>query len=151
MTYYAVIDTNVLVSSMLKQNSIPGTIIQLIRNNLIVPLANEEIINEYIEVLTRNKFDLDPKAIDDYIGLIKTKGIFLEREQTIEDFVDKDDIVFFEIVMSARSTMDAYLVTGNMKHYPIRSYIVTLKEMIDIIERDNCLQFFDKSENPKEG
>ena len=151
MTYYAVIDTNVLVSSMLKQNSIPGTIIQLIRNNLIVPLANEEIINEYIEVLTRNKFDFDPKAIDDYIGLIKTKGIFLEREQTIEDFVDKDDIVFFEIVMSARSTMDAYLVTGNMKHYPIRSYIVTPKEMIDIIERDNCLQFFDKSENPKEG
>lgn len=151
MTYYAVIDTNVLVSSMLKQNSIPGTIIQLIRNNLIVPLTNEEIINEYIEVLTRNKFDFNPKDIDDYIGLIKTKGIFLEREQTIEDFVDKDDIVFFEIVMSARSTMDAYLVTGNMKHYPIRSYIVTPKEMIDIIEKENCLQFFDKSENPKEG
>lgn len=136
MTYYAVIDTNVLVSSMLKQNSIPGIIIQLIRNDIILPLTNEEIISEYIDVLTRNKFDFDPQAVENYIGLIKTKGIFLEREQTIENFVDKDDIVFFEIVMSARCTMDAYLVTGNMKHYPIRNYIVTPKEMIDIIEKD---------------
>jgi hypothetical protein len=38
--------------------------------------------------------------------------------------------------MSARQTMDAYLVTGNMKHYPIRSYVVTPREMIDIIERE---------------
>ena len=39
--------------------------------------------------------------------------------------------------MSARNTMDAYLVTGNMKHYPIRNYIVTPKEMIEIIEKEN--------------
>ena len=33
--------------------------------------------------------------------------------------------------------MDAYLVTGNMKHYPVRSYVVTPREMIDIIEKEN--------------
>ena len=136
MTYYAVIDTNVVVSSMLKTDSIPGTIIKLIKNDIIVPLANEEIINEYISVLTRNKFDFDPQAINDSISLFKTKGIFIDRKKTLEDFIDKDDIVFFEIVMSARSTMDAYLVTGNMKHYPIRNYIVTPREMIEIIEKD---------------
>ena len=137
MTYYAVIDTNVIVSSMLKTNSIPGLIVNLIYKDTIVPLLSEDIIKEYYEVLSRNKFEIDSSKIDSLLNVIKEKGIFLEREQTLKSFIDKDDVVFFEIVMSARSTMDAYLVTGNMKHYPIRSYIVTPREMIDIIEKEN--------------
>lgn len=101
------------------------------------PLLNEEILQEYLNVLTRNKFGFDGTTIKETIDVIKKNAIYLEREQTIEEFIDKDDIVFFEIVMSARSTMDAYLVTGNMKHYPVRSYIVTPREMIDIIEKEN--------------
>lgn len=139
MTYYAVIDTNVIVSSMLKADSIPGSIINYVKSNTIVPLLNEEIIKEYIDVLTRNRFDFEEATIIEVISIIKEKGIFLEREQTLEDFIDQDDIVFYEIVMSARSTMDAYLVTGNMKHYPIRNYIVTPREMIEIIEKESNL------------
>ena len=70
-------------------------------------------------------------------SIIAEKGITLSREQSLEDFIDEDDIVFFEIVMSARNTMDAYLVTGNMKHYPVRNYVVTPREMVDIIEKEN--------------
>ena len=33
--------------------------------------------------------------------------------------------------------MDAYLVTGNIRHFPVRSYIVTPKQMLDIIEQNN--------------
>ena len=137
MIFYAAIDTNVIVSSMLKTNSIPGRIIDYIKNNTIIPLCNEEILNEYFEVLTRNKFDFEPKVIREIISLIKMKGIVLKREQLLEDFIDKDDIVFFEIVMSARNSLDAYLVTGNMRHYPVRSYVVTPREMIEIIEKEN--------------
>ena len=136
MTYYAVIDTNVIVSSMLKADSIPGLIINYVESNVIIPLLSEEIIDEYIEVLTRNKFEIAHDKVMEMISIIKSKGIILKREQTLEEFVDKDDVVFFEIVMSARQTMDAYLVTGNMKHYPIRSYVVTPREMIDIIEKE---------------
>ena len=137
MKYYAVIDTNVIVSSMLKEDSIPGLITELVSKNTIVPLLNEQILNEYREVLSRNKFGFSANAIEKTILKFQTNGLFLEREQTLEDFIDKDDIVFFEIVMSARSTMDAYLVTGNMKHYPVRSYIVTPAQMIEIIEKDD--------------
>ena len=143
MTYYAVIDTNVIVSSMIKSNSIPGKIIQLIKRNIIVPLLNEEIVEEYVAVLTRNEFNFDSQIVEETITAINKKGIILKREQTLEDFIDKDDIVFFEIVMSARSTMDAYLVTGNMKHCPIRNYIVTPLEMIDIIEKENGPLYFE--------
>ena len=135
MKYYAVIDTNVIVSSMLKKDSIPGQIVQSVSEDIITPILNEEIIDEYSEVLSRNKFGLDIKEIDNLLNKIKAKAIFLERKQTLEDFIDEDDIVFFEIVMSARSTMDAYLITGNMKHYPIRSYVVTPAQMMTIIKR----------------
>lgn len=137
MTYYAVIDTNVLVSSLLKFKSIPWYITYLVEDNTIIPLFNNEILEEYYDVLMRNDFDFDQKKVEELIQSIKTKGIFIEKERIIEDFIDKDDIVFFEIVMGARSTMDAYLVTGNMKHYPVRSYVVTPREMIAIIEKEN--------------
>ena len=138
MKYYAVIDTNVVVSSMLKHKSIPWQILNLVEQEVIVPLLNKEILDKYIEVMTRNKFNFDELSINRAINNIKRKAIYLEKEETIEDFIDKDDIVFFEIVLSARSTMDAYLVTGNMKHYPVRSYIVTPAQMIEIINKDKA-------------
>lgn len=133
MKYYAVIDTNVIVSSMLKHNSIPGEILDLVISKTIVPLLNEEIIEEYEDVLKRKKFGFDNAQVDNLIANIKANSIFLEREHTLEEFVDEDDIVFYEIVLSAQSTMDAFLITGNIKHYPIRNYVVTPKQMIDII------------------
>ena len=137
MKYYAVIDTNVIVSSMLKHNSIPGRITDLVISNTIIPLLNEEILEEYFEVLTRNKFDIEINDVYKVITAIKEKGLFITKEQTLEDFIDEDDIVFYEIVMSARNTMDAYLVTGNLKHYPVRNYVVTPRQMLEIIEETN--------------
>lgn len=58
MHYYAVIDTNVLVSALLSKNDDAATvqIIKLILSGKIVPVYSEEIIGEYREVLTRKKF-----------------------------------------------------------------------------------------------
>ena len=140
MKYYAVIDTNVVVSFLWKDNSVPGEIIKLIFKDKIVPILNEEIINEYYDVLTRNKFRFSQNKVERILSKIKSKGIFLERKQTLEEFIDSDDIVFYEIVMSARCTMDAYLVTGNIKHYPIRNYVVTPRQMLDIIESEKELE-----------
>ena len=118
---------------MLKHDSIPGAILDLVINKTIVPLLNEEILKEYADVLTRNKFGFSNTDVDILINNIRDSSIFLEKEQTIEEFIDEDDIVFYEIVMSARNTMDAYLITGNIRHYPIRNFVVTPKEMLDII------------------
>lgn len=43
MKYFVVIDTNVLVSAVLKHNSIPGTIIEFAFNGKIIPVSNKEI------------------------------------------------------------------------------------------------------------
>lgn len=94
MKYYAVIDTNVIVSSMLKHDSIPGVIIDLVISKSIVPLLNDEILDEYYDVLTRNKFGFSEEDVAKLINDIKVNSIFLDREQTLEEFIDEDDIVF---------------------------------------------------------
>jgi len=138
MTYYAVIDTNVVISSMLKHSSVPGQVMDLAVAGTIVPLLNDEILTEYKEVLSRNNFGFQDSAIDDLIDLLKESGIFLERTVTEEAFPDPDDTVFYEIVMTARNTEDAFLITGNIKHFPARPFVVTPREMLDIILNDEA-------------
>ena len=96
---------------------------------------NDEIINEYYEVLLRNKFGFEENEVKEMIHKINERAIFLDRTTTLEKFVDKDDVVFYEIVMTARNNEDAYLVTGNKKHFPIKPFVVTPREMLDIIEK----------------
>ena len=110
MKYYAVIDTNVVVSSMLKHDSIPGEILDLVLSKTIVPLLNKEIIDEYEDVLKRNKFGFSNDEVDKLITNLKSNSIFLEREQTLEEFVDEDDIVFYEIVTQPRWNLGRKLV-----------------------------------------
>ena len=133
MTFYAVIDTNVLVSSMLKGTSIPGIIVDKAINGPIIPLLNEEILKEYEDALLRNKFGFEEQDVDTLIGELKKRALYLDRMETEEVFSDPDDVVFYEIVMTARSATDAYLITGNKKHYPLKSFVVTPREMLEII------------------
>ncbi len=51
MKYYAVLDTNVLVSAMLKAGSVPGLVTTEALIGDIIPVLNDEIIAEYEEVL----------------------------------------------------------------------------------------------------
>ena len=46
---------------------------------------------------------------------------------------DPKDRVFYEVVMEERKTEDAYLVTGNIKHFPAEKFVVTPREMLDIV------------------
>ena len=135
--YYAVIDTNVIVSSLLKDGSIPNKVVNLALYGPIIPLLNDEIIDEYREVLLRNKFGLNKDDVDKLIEDLSKRAIFLKRTKTDEQFADLDDVVFYEIVLTGRINTDAHLVTGNIKHYPKKPFIVTPREMLEIIENDH--------------
>ena len=41
-----------------------------------------------------------------------------------------------KVVMETRETTDAYLVTGNIKHFPVKPYVVTPKEMLEILNEN---------------
>lgn len=130
---YAVIDTNVIVSAMLTRHSDAATakILNAIIENEITALYNDEIIQEYKEVLHRKKFGFPKQIIDKIIERIHKRGISTTRTQSDEVFPDPKDVVFYEVAMSKE---DAYLVTGNIKHFPQKPIVVTPAEMLEILQ-----------------
>lgn len=80
MKYYAVIDTNVLVSAMLKWNSVPGNVMELVFDGPIIPVYNAEIIKEYREVLSRPKFHLTKEIVDDVLENLENRGISVDTD-----------------------------------------------------------------------
>lgn len=133
MKYYAVIDTNVLVSAMLKWNSIPGNVMELVFSGMIIPLLNEHIMKEYREVLSRPKFHMTEGIIRNVLVEINQLGIYVDAEEIALVLPDPKDRVFYEVVMEERKAEAAYLVTGNIKHFPAKPYVVTPRQMMDII------------------
>ena len=136
MAYYAVIDTNVFISALLskKQDAATVKMFRAILSGKIVPLYHEGILAEYDEVLHRKKFHFQEKSIQTVLTAVKEFGVEVFPQPTGAIFVDMDDLIFYEVAMEKRDD-DAYLVTGNQKHYPIRDFIVTPAEMMEIIQR----------------
>lgn len=134
--FFAVIDTNVIVSALISKNidSNPGKVFRAIVQERIVPLYNDEILAEYRCVLSRPKFHLAPALIETVLKAIIVDGLNLDRvPATGIDFPDPKDIVFYEIAISKEN---ANLVTGNIKHFPVRSFIVSPAEMVELLGDD---------------
>lgn len=136
MRYYAVIDTNVLVSSLLtkKTGTATAKVVDAIAEQRIVPLYSEEILREYKEVLNRPKFPFSEERIEQILEMIRQFGAVVNPSPAGEILPDEDDLVFYEVVMEKRAD-DAYLITGNIRQFPERSFIVTPAEMMALLEK----------------
>ena len=134
MQYLVVIDTNVLVSALLSRNPDASTVqvFKALLSDKIIPVYNDEILAEYSDVLRRKKFNFPESTIQSTIKYFKKYGIYSDRLSTGEDLPDPKDLVFYEVCMAKRDK-DSMLVTGNMKHCPVKPFIVTPNELMDII------------------
>lgn len=131
---YAVLDTNVLVSALLSKST-DSTISKLIDHVIdghLIPMYSQEIIDEYTEVLSRKKFHFQPDARNRLITRIMSKGVDSDRVPYDEEMPDESDRVFYEVALSKD---DAYLVTGNQKHFPVTPIVVTPAEMLEILAK----------------
>ena len=135
MKCYAVIDTNVLVSALLKWDSIPGQVVQQTYAHEIIPVFNDSILQEYEEVLSREKFHFPKETVEFLLSRLKAIGESMTTvESLVDNFPDPKDVVFFEVAMEKNKTDDAFLVTGNLKHFPKHPKVVTPAEMLRILD-----------------
>lgn len=134
MKIYAVIDTNVIVSALLTRNPEAATVkvLEAFFQGRIIPLVNDDIINEYADVLHRPKFRFPGELVNSVIMSIERTAIRLGRTFCEEEFPDPKDAVFYEVALSVD---DAYLITGNTKHFPRTPIVVTPAEMLEILKR----------------
>lgn len=132
MKIYAVIDTNVIISALLSrhQDSATVKILDYLYDRTIVPVFNDEILEEYATVLSRPKFNFPESTIFSTLEAIKAGGVRSDRISSNEVLPDPKDIVFYEVSLSVE---DSYLVTGNIKHFPKNPFVVTPAEMLQII------------------
>lgn len=109
-TFYAVFDTNFLVSSLMSKRHDSPTVALLdyVIDGRIVLLYNEEILEEYEDVLHRHKFGFDTEKVEIVLDLVK-EGLCCERVKSNEFFSDEDDAVFYEV---AGSKEDAFWLQG---------------------------------------
>ena len=130
--FYAVFDTNVLVSALMSTRTDSPTVrlLDYVIDERIVLLYNDEILSEYGEVLHRSKFNFSEERIQMVLDLLRT-GLHLDPTASSETFPDPDDRVFYEVALSHD---DSYLVTGNLRHFPKTPIVVTPAAMVKIME-----------------
>ena len=133
--YYVIFDTNVIVSMLFNSdiNSYPMQLMNYIYDGIIIPVYSDEILDEYKEVLSRDKFPFTKKIVGDFINYIKRLGININPQKLDISFDDIDDLIFYEVLMT-ESKHDKSLVTGNIKHFPKQVNIMTPKKMVELIK-----------------
>ncbi len=113
-----VIDTNVLISALLKPGSVPDQAVDAIWRSRAVVLYDQRIAAEYREVVARPKFRAVPaKRREALLALL------FERAQDLGEvtpwhgeMVDEGDRMFVEAALFGGAQV---IVTGNAKHYPL--------------------------------
>jgi len=134
-----ILDTNVLVSALIQRNYPYQILKEIFSNDDLEFCLSNEILKEYLEVLTRDKF----KRYPEFHANAKSLVLDLKRIATIYNpefklniINDVDDNRFLELAESAKAN---YIVTGNYKDFTIKKHkntlIVTPKEFWEIYNK----------------
>ena len=140
---YAVIGTDVLVSALLSSNEEAATV-QVVKKLLAgaaTPLLNNNILQEYNEVLRRPKFNFSPQTVSDLLYAMEQSGVIVNPVPSGEQLPDIKDLPFYEVVLE-KSDENAYLVTGNGKHFPVKPFIVTPREFFGNPHKIKIILYF---------
>ena len=125
-----VVDTNVVVSAFLSPGGNPAKIIDLITDNELRICYSAEILAEYIDVLSRPRFNFSEIDRDNFIQGMKRFGLLVKPPISNIPLPDEDDRYFYDVAYFC----DAILVTSNIKHYPTEPFIVTSTEFISLLQ-----------------
>ena len=119
--FKVVLDTNVLVSSLLASGT-PAVITDLIADGKVIPFYCDLILQEYWDVLSRKKFGFNSLQVTRLINDIVRTGIVAADNQSSKiKMADEDDRIFYDTALDAQ----AYLITGNLRHFPTKPFIVS--------------------------
>ena len=115
----AVIDTNVIVSGLLKPGSKPGLVLDMIFEGTIDAVVSRDMLDEYKRVICYGKFNFSQERIADVLVILEKTVLELPFPETGLAGVPADDAVF---VAAAIAVGADYLITGNIRHFPQKKY-----------------------------
>lgn len=113
-----VLDTNILVSGLLRPHSKPAAILRLITTGALRVAYDQRILAEYRDVLGRPAFPFSAEQARALVEQLEADGIAVAAGPLKDRLPDPDDEPFLETALAARADV---LVTGNTRHYPTRA------------------------------
>ena len=118
-----VYDTNVIVSAVLKADSIPASLVTLALQRRVKLCVSQELLDEYKEVLNRPKFGLSAPAVAAFLQGITQSARFVHPDERLTVALEAGDNHVLECAVAAEAS---YLVTGNTKHFPTPTFRRTI-------------------------
>jgi len=112
-----VLDTNVLVSAMLKPMSKPGLILDAVLGGKLILVVNQAIFDEYSEVLSRPRLKIPAEKADAILRFIAFSAQWVDRQPILihdAKIEDPGDLPFAEAALCSGAEV---IVTGNLKHF----------------------------------
>lgn len=128
-----VIDTNVLVSAVLKPEGLQRTVFLLATTKPARWYVSDPITEEYSAVLARPELKIRKSLRLQFIQLIKNHTHSVTPSRLPQLTTDPDDNIFLECADAARAD---YLVTGNQRHFPRfwkKTKVINSREFLDIV------------------
>lgn len=125
-----VVDTNVVVSGVLRPASKPGRILDLMLAREFFYAGSTELVEEYREVLRRPKFGFYAALVDTLIdGLAAGAELGVPYPQ--RDVISNNPKDQFVIDLACAA--NAYITTGNAKHFVGYERTVSPAEALDLL------------------
>ena len=135
-TIRIVLDTNVVVSAHLNNESYERYVLDLALASRIEIAISDRILVEYEDVLRRSRFAISSRRVAKSLRMIRACARTVTPRQEVTAASDPDDNCFLECAEAGRAD---YLVTGNKRHFPKKwrqTMVVNAKELIEWITPD---------------
>ena len=108
-----VLDTNVVVSGLLSDVSVPAQVVDLCIAGDVDLVVDARIVSEYGEVLRREELGVEEDDVGDFLALVDYAEHVVAAPLALT-LPDPDDLPFLEVAVAG--AVDA-IVTGNVKHF----------------------------------
>jgi len=108
------VDINVLISTIIKPENHIGMIVVRMRNGDYTLLYSSELINEFTEVVTRDKFwkkfQLTEETVNAFVGSILKYGQRVSVVTLVDICRDPDDNILLSLALDGKAD---YIVSGD--------------------------------------
>ncbi|MDR1807803.1 MAG: PIN domain-containing protein, partial [Propionibacteriaceae bacterium] len=99
----AVLDTNIIVSALLRPQGRPSALLTLVVTGRVTPCYDGRILAEYADVLARPAFGFDAQVSGAIIHRIRTAGLAVIAPPLNVALPDEDDRPFVEVAEAANA------------------------------------------------
>jgi putative PIN family toxin of toxin-antitoxin system len=114
-----VLDTNVIVSGILRPFSKAASILRLVVDGTVQLAYDLRLLSEYRDVLSRPKFNVAKENVETFLAQIEQEGFLVSVKPLETHLPDLDDEPFLEVAIAGK--VEA-IVTGNKRHFPKKEY-----------------------------